>query len=47
MQTLFDDLNETPQIEFTTAYDLILKKVEHINNIQRSRILYPAMTNIE
>ena len=37
MQTLFDDLNETPQIEFTTAYDLILKKVEHINPLQYAK----------
>jgi deoxyribodipyrimidine photo-lyase len=37
MQTLFGDLNETPQIEFTTDYNLILEKVQHINPVQYAK----------
>lgn len=33
MQTLFGDLNETPQTEFTTDYHLILEKVQHVNPV--------------
>lgn len=37
MQTLFGDLNETPQPEFITDYNLILEKVQHINPIQYAK----------
>jgi deoxyribodipyrimidine photo-lyase len=37
MQTLFDDLNETPQIEFSTDYDLILEKMQHINPVKYAK----------
>jgi deoxyribodipyrimidine photo-lyase len=37
MQTLFGDLNETPQIEFTTNYNLILEKVQHVNPVQYAK----------
>jgi len=37
MQTLFGDLNETPQPEFVTDYNLILEKVQHINPIQYAK----------
>lgn len=37
MQTLFGDLDESSQIEFTTGYNLILEKVEHINPVQYAK----------
>ena len=37
MQTLFDGLNETPQIEFVTDYDSILEKIKHINPVQYAK----------
>jgi deoxyribodipyrimidine photo-lyase len=37
MQTLFGELNEMPQLEFTTDYDLILEKVQQVNPIQYAK----------
>jgi deoxyribodipyrimidine photo-lyase len=37
MQTLFGELNEMPQLEFTTDYDLILEKVHQVNPIQYAK----------
>ena len=37
MYTLFGDLNETPQIEFTTDYNLILEKLQHINPVKYAK----------
>ncbi len=37
MQTLFDDLDNTPEIEFTTDYKLILEKVQHLNPVQYAK----------
>jgi deoxyribodipyrimidine photo-lyase len=37
MQTLFGDLNEMPRIEFTTDYNLILEKIQHINPVQYAK----------
>ena len=37
MQTLLIDSNETPPIEFTTDYNLILEKVRHINPVQYAK----------
>jgi deoxyribodipyrimidine photo-lyase len=37
MHTLLGDLNQTPQIEFTTDYDLILEKVEHIDPVKYAK----------
>jgi deoxyribodipyrimidine photo-lyase len=37
MHTLFDDLNETPPVEFTTNYELILEKLQHINPVQYAK----------
>jgi deoxyribodipyrimidine photo-lyase len=37
IQTLFGDLNETPQIDFTTDYDLILEKVQHVKPVQYAK----------
>jgi deoxyribodipyrimidine photo-lyase len=37
MQTLFGELNWAPQIEFTTDYNLILDKLQHINPVQYAK----------
>jgi deoxyribodipyrimidine photo-lyase len=37
MQTLFDNLNETPKPTFETRYDLILEKVQRINPVQYAK----------
>jgi deoxyribodipyrimidine photo-lyase len=37
MHTLFGDLNETNQIEFTTDYSLILEKLQHINPVKYAK----------
>ena len=37
MQTLFGELNRAPQIEFTTDYNLILDKLQHINPVQYAK----------
>jgi deoxyribodipyrimidine photo-lyase len=37
MQTLFGDLNQTPQIEFVTDYDLIIEKLQHINPVKYAK----------
>ena len=37
MPTLFDELNESPQIDFTTDYHLILDKLQHVNPVRYSK----------
>ena len=37
MQTLFDDLNQTPLTEFVTDYNLILEKLQHINPVKYAK----------
>ena len=37
MQSLFGDVNETPPIEFTTDYKLILEKIQHIDPLQYAK----------
>ena len=37
MHTLFGDLNQTPQIEFTTDYNLILEKLQHIDPVKYAK----------
>ena len=37
MQTLFGKLNQAPKTEFTTDYNLILEKLQHINPVQYAK----------
>jgi deoxyribodipyrimidine photo-lyase len=37
MHTLFDESMQTPQIEFTTDFDLIIEKLQHINPVKYAK----------